>query len=93
MTWWCACQQKTGAHFFQQTCRGASLPLVVKLTISFTNVLNYKSELKIYLHGCPYSLPEETQMPTSHTSLKIRPSRIWFSLLFQTLKCVTSKEL
>jgi hypothetical protein len=65
-----ACQQRTGAHFFQQICRGASLPLVVKLTISFTNVLNYKSKLKIYLQDCQYPLPEEIQTFTSYTPFK-----------------------
>lgn len=36
------------------------MPLVVKLTISFTNVLNYKSELKIDLHFGAHQLTQVT---------------------------------
>lgn len=89
-----ACQQRTGVHFFQQTCRAASWPLVVKLTISFTNVLNYKSELKIYLHGCQYPLPKRNSVThITHTPpQKQNPGEFGSALLFKTLKYV-SKEL
>lgn len=70
------------------------MPLVVKLTISFTNVLNYKSELKTDLHGCQYPLPEETQTPTSHTPFKKKSLKnLIHPLLLKLLKCVTSETV